>query len=165
MVDKLKAKISAYDRYIDYKRFSIAAGLFVVILLLPIPDSMLDVAVEYTVGKECVEDFIAQEMFDTKFNEVEQWQKLTVEAMNAVMMQGASKKETLLRRKAKDLRNMGIEVDEANFDRSQEFLSGVDEGEINRVLTQARSLRQDRLSYEMLSGHTISIQRNKIISS
>ena len=137
MVEKLKAKISAYDRYIDYKRFSIAVGLFVVILLLPIPDSMMDVAVEYAVGKESVENFLSQEMFTKNFNEVEQWQKFTVEVMNAVMMQGASKKETLLKRKAKDLQKMGLDVDEAHFNRYHEFVSTMDAGEVNRLLTRA----------------------------
>jgi len=151
MGDKLKARISAYDRYIDYKRFSIAVGLFVVILLLPIPDSMRDVAVEYTVGQEEVEDFLALELFDKGFDDVEQWQKLTAEAMNAVMMQGASKKETLLKRKQKDLQKMGIEVTDVNFNRYQEFLNGMEADEVRQVMVQARNLRYDQLDYEMLS--------------
>ncbi|MBN2227684.1 MAG: DASS family sodium-coupled anion symporter [candidate division Zixibacteria bacterium] len=151
MGEKLKTKIGAYDRYIDYKRFSIAVGLFVAILLLPIPNSMLDVAVEYSVGKECVEDFLSREMFDRNFDEVEQWQKLTVEALHGVMMQGASKKETLLKRKAKDLQKMGVEVSEANFAHYREFMEGKTSDEVNHLLVQARAMRHDKLSYDMLT--------------
>ena len=151
MGEKLKAKISAYDRYIDYKRFSIALGLFVVILLMPIPDSMRDVAVEYSVGKEEVHDFLAQELFGKDFHEVEQWQKLTAEIMNGVMMQGASKKETLAKRKLKDVHRMGIEGTEGNFNKYSEFLAAMDKAEVNSLLTRARSLRHDQLEYEMLT--------------
>ena len=151
MAEKLKSKIGAYDRYIDYKRFSIAVGLFIVILLLPIPSSMRDVAVEYAVGKQHVEDFIAQELFKKDFHEVEQWQKLTVEAINGAMMQGISRRETLLKRKAKDLKNMGIEVNDKHFSQYHAFLSAMSSEEGNRLLTQSRSLRYERLNYGMLS--------------
>ncbi|RJP26377.1 MAG: DASS family sodium-coupled anion symporter [Candidatus Omnitrophota bacterium] len=151
MVETIKNKITAYDRYIDYKRFFIASGLFLFILLLPVPSSMLDVAVEYTAGKETVENFLALDLFHHPLHEIEQWQKLTVESMNAVMMQGISQKETLLKRKPKDLRNMGIVVDDANFNRYQEFVSALEPGEVNRLLTQARALRHDQLQYDMLS--------------
>lgn len=151
MGEKLKTKIGAYDRYIDYKRFSIAVGLFVVILLLPIPDSMLDVAVEYTAGAEYVEDFFARELFGTDFKDVEQWQKLTVEAMNGVMVQGVSRKETLLKRKAKDIERMGVEVNDAHFEKYRELLGSLESERVNQLLTQARSLRYDQLNYEMLT--------------
>ncbi|MEZ5357735.1 MAG: SLC13 family permease [Candidatus Zixiibacteriota bacterium] len=151
MGEKLKAKISAYDRYIDYKRFSIAIGLFVVILLCPIPDSMRDVAVEYTVGREEVEQFIVLELFDNDIDNVEQWQKLTAETMNAVMMQGASKKETLLKRKMKDIQKMGVVCTEANFNKYKEFVSGLEADKVQQVLVQARSLRHDKLVYDQLT--------------
>jgi anion transporter len=151
MGETLKAKLSAYDRYIDYKRFSIAVGLFVAILLLPIPDSMRDVAVEYSVGKECVDDFLAQELFSRDFAEVEQWQKLTVEAFNGAMMQGVSKKETLLKRKAKDFQKMGVTVADAHFKQFQEYVTVMPTEAVESLLKQARGLRFDRLTYDILS--------------
>lgn len=151
MGEKLKAKLGAYDRYIDYKRFSIAVGLFALILFLPVPDSMLDVAVEYAAGKECVEDFIARELFDKGIGEVEQWQKLTAQAMNAVMMQGGVRKETLLKRTAKDLSKMGIDVQEVHFQTYQGFVQAMQSDEVNNLLAQARSLRYDHLAYDSLT--------------
>ena len=151
MGEKPNSKVGAYDRYINYKRFAIALGLFVIILLLPIPDSMRDVAVEYAVGQESVEEFLAGQLFNENLNELAQWQKLTVEAMNATMMQGASQKETLLKRRLENLHKMGIEADEANFKRFQEYLGAMEAKEVNQLMLRARSLRHEELSYEMLS--------------
>jgi len=53
----------AYDRYINYKSFSIAAGLFKLIVLLSFPSSMLDVAVEYPSGRTYALDFFYTELF------------------------------------------------------------------------------------------------------
>jgi solute carrier family 13 (sodium-dependent dicarboxylate transporter), member 2/3/5 len=151
MGEKLKSKIGAYDRYIDYKRFSIAVGLFALILFLPIPDSMLDVAVEYTVGREVVEDFLARELFQTGIDEVGQWQKLTAEALNGVMMQGVSRKETLLKRSSKDISKLGIKFGEQHFTQYRTFIESLDENRVNTLLAEARSLRFDRLHYDVLT--------------
>lgn len=152
MGEKLKSKIGAYDRYIDYKRFSIAVGLFALILFLPIPDSMLDVAVEYTVGREVVEDFLARELFQTGIDEVGQWQKLTAEALNGVMMQGVSRKETLLKRSSKDISKLGIKFGEQHFTQYRTFIESLDENRVNTLLAEARSLRFDRLHYDVLTA-------------
>ena len=62
------SKASSYDRYVNFKRFGIAGALFVIILVLPIPSSMLDVAVEYKMGKTYVDDFYSQELFNKPFS-------------------------------------------------------------------------------------------------
>ena len=108
MAEKPAAKASAYDKYVDYKRFAIAVALFVIILIFPMPGSMLDVAVEYTVGETYVQDFYSQELFGKPHKDVEQWQKLTVEALEGCMLQGVSRKENVLKRKAGDLKRMGV---------------------------------------------------------
>jgi len=151
MGEKLKARVSAYDRYIDYKRFSIAIGLFVVILLLPIPGSMKDVAVEYSVGKEYVENSVAQELFGCDIDEVEQWQKVTAQTIHAAMLQGVSKKETLQKRSQKDIKKMGIEVDETHFKQYREYLDSLPAEDVNQILLYARTLRYEDLTYDMLT--------------
>ena len=151
MGENIKAKIAAYDRYINYKRFSIAIGLFIIILLLPIPGSMRDVAVEYTMGKIYVQDYIARELFDENQNEVEQWQKLTVEAFQELMLQGVSRKQTILKRRPKDLERMGISFDETHFSKFREYVETLDSNKVNLLLIQARALHYDRLNYEMLT--------------
>jgi hypothetical protein len=109
---------------------------------------MLDAAVEYASGKECVEDFIARDLFDKGIGEVEQRQKLTAQAMNAVMMQGGVRKENLLKRSAKDLSKMGIDVKEVHSKTYQGFVQAMAPDEVNNLLVQARSFRYDHLAYD-----------------
>jgi len=145
------AKASAYDKYINYKRFSIAVAAFVLILLLPIPRSMMDVAVEYTMGRTYVLEFYAQELFGKPYKDIEQWQMVTAQALEGSMIQGVSRKATLLKRSAKDLAKMGISGDPEHFTKYREFIDGLDDVTVNRLLVQGRELRHNRLTYDMLT--------------
>ncbi len=151
MVEKLKAKASAYDKYIDYKRFSIAAALFIIILIIPIPRSMLDVAVERTAGESFVKDYYSGELFGKVYKDTEQWQMLTVNALEAMMLQGVSRKTGVEKRKDGDLRKMGIKGHDEHFAQYRAFISSLDETRINELMLEARALRNDKLNYGMLS--------------
>lgn len=151
MTDQIKKKASAYDRYVDYKRFAVAVGLFVTILILPIPRSMMDVAVEYSMGRTYVLNFLSEELFEKPYGEVEQWQAFTARALDSCMMQGISRKETVLKRKLGDLRKMGVQGDEEHYKRYRSFIESADGAALGDLLVRARGLRQDRLSYEMLT--------------
>ena len=71
-------KATGYDRYIDWKLFSIPLGLFLLILLIPTPDSMLRVGAEYSLGPGYVRDHIAREVFGKDYGELIRWQALLV---------------------------------------------------------------------------------------
>ena len=58
-----KKKKTGYDKYVEPKKLAVAIAAFVAILLIPLPDSMLDVAVEYTAGETHVLDFFSQKTF------------------------------------------------------------------------------------------------------
>ncbi|MFH1374896.1 MAG: DASS family sodium-coupled anion symporter [bacterium] len=151
MADNPAAKLSAYDKYIDYKRFGIAVALFVIILIAPIPGSMLDVAVEYQMGETYVLDFYSQELFDKPFKDVEQWQVVAVRAFEGCMVQGVSRKETVLKRGAEELRKMGITGHKEHYAKYRTLLESLDEARVRELLLQGRSLRHERLTYTMLS--------------
>lgn len=151
MKDAGEIKTSAYDRYIDYRRFSIAVALFIIILLLPIPGSMRDVAVEYTMGEAYVQNFLSRELFGKDRQEIDQWQRVTVEALEACLKQGVSRKENVLKRKAKDLRNMGVRGEEEHFGRCRNFIEAADAAVINDLLVRGRQLRHDTLTYATLT--------------
>ncbi|MBN2242843.1 MAG: DASS family sodium-coupled anion symporter [Acidobacteria bacterium] len=152
MIDSTGRKASAYDKYIDYRRFSIAAGLFVLILLLPVPGSMLDVAVEYQIGQTAVQEYYALELFGKPVSDTEQWELLTVQALERCMMQGSAHKANVVKRTAKDLRDMGIRFDEANHRKYEAHIAGMDEDRVRALLTGGRELRHDRLGYADLAG-------------
>lgn len=151
MEDTIKAAASAYERYIDYKRFLIAVALFVVILILPIPDSMRDVAVEYTMGETYVQEYFARELFGGSLEKIEQWQRLTVEALDGVMQQGASRKAAVLKRSDKDLKKMGIRGEPAQFAQFRSFIEESNDEVIGALLVHGRELRHEKLSYAMLT--------------
>lgn len=151
MPDQSKPKASAYDRYIDYKRFAVAVALFVIVLIIPIPNSMLDVAVEYQMGTTYVLDYYAQQMFGKSHQDIDQWQLLTVQAFEGCMTQGVSKKQTLLKRGLKDLSRMGIKASEEHFRLYRTFVEEMDDERANQLLLEGRQLRHEKLSYNMLS--------------
>ncbi len=151
MVDKLIKKASAYDKYIDYKRFAVAVALFVLILFIPIPESMLDVAVEYQMGGTYVPDFYSQELFGKTAGQLEQWQLLTVKALDACMMQGVSRKATVLKRSTKDLQKMGVKGYADHFKQYRTFLESLEEDRVNSLLLKGRQLRLEKLTYSMLT--------------
>jgi sodium-dependent dicarboxylate transporter 2/3/5 len=151
MANEASVRASAYDKYIDFKRFAIAVALFAIILILPTHRSMLDVAVEYSMGKTYVLDFFSGELFGKPYDDIEQWQALTVRAIEGCMMQGVSRKETLLKRNIKDLRKMGIEAQKAHFDKYHNLIVSMEKNEVDDLLLQGRSLRLEKLSYDMLS--------------
>lgn len=144
-------KLSAYDKYINHKRFSIAVILFLGILMIPMPKSMLDVAVEYTMGKTYVLDFISLELFGKPSSDTEQWQLLTARSFESCMMQGVSHKSTMLKRSEKDLRKAGIEVRTEHFQKYREFLEALDESRVNHLLVKSRELRYQNLTYQTLT--------------
>jgi len=150
MLDQAVSKATAYDRYIDYRRFSVAVALFVLILMLPIPDSMLDVAVEYTAGKSHVQQYYAQEMFGRPLRQLEQWQLATVQALEACMRQGVSTKQGLLKRGAKDLGKIGVAEISDHFSQYRAHIESLDADRIRQLLQSGKSLRHDELSFSSL---------------
>jgi len=151
MTNKPNNKASAYDKYVDYKRFSVAVILFVAILMLPIPDSMRDVAVEYKMGETYVLDYYSQELFNKPAKEIEQWQKLTIEVLEGCMIQGASRKTTVLKRSDEELQKMGIQGHHDHFRKYRTLLETLDEKKVNQLLLRGRELRHEKLSYAMLT--------------
>ncbi|NQU06848.1 MAG: DASS family sodium-coupled anion symporter [Calditrichaeota bacterium] len=151
MANPSEHKASAYDKYINYKRFSIAVAAFVILILIPIPDSMRDVGVEYSMGKTYVLDYITHELFDKSIDDVEQWQALTAQVMEGCMRQGVLTKDVVLKRNLKSLKKIGIETSQALFDKHYSFLEGLDETKVTNLMTKARELRHEKLTYDMLN--------------
>ncbi len=150
MAPPKKAKASAYDKYINYKRFAIALGAFILMLLIPIPASMRDVAVEYTMGKPYVLEYYSQEVFGIGFDDAEQWQALSARALEACMRQGALSKKQVLKRNQKTLGKLGVEMGDNHFKLYTAFIENYDEQALLALNRGAMSLRHDKLTYESL---------------
>ncbi len=143
-------RVSGYDKYVNYKTFSIAAGLFVILLLLPTPSSMKDVAVEYSAGQRCVLEFVSRELFGKSYTEAEQWQALSARILEKNMMQGALSRKSILKRNLKQTRQLGLEIEDAHFQKFRSLAESIDENRFRDIMVHAHRLRYEDLSYQML---------------
>ena len=81
MKGRKKPKATGYDKYVDWKMFSIPVVLFFVLLLIPTPYGMKDVGTEYRVGPKAVVEHICRALFDIPRADAQQWQLLTAQIM------------------------------------------------------------------------------------
>ena len=105
-----KSHGSGYEKYVNVRTLSVAVAAFLVILAIPMPSSMRDVAVEYAWGEDRVRTFLAGELFDRPFREVDQWQAMTVVVLDSNMRQGALTRRVALRRDERAIRGLGLEA-------------------------------------------------------
>ena len=148
-----KKKGTGYDKYVDWKIFSIPVVLFFVILLLPTPGGMKDVGTEFKVGPLHVINMISQNLFEKPSSDVEQWQLLTAQIMEQNMQMGALSKKRFLSRNIKWCKGYGIQADKKNFEASQRYVEqNVSEEDFKILMEKALKLRKQDLTYETLSA-------------
>ena len=149
-----KKKGTGYDKYVDWKIFSIPVVLFFLILLLPTPNGMKDVGTEFKVGPMRVINMITQNLFEKPSNEVEQWQLLTAQIMERNMQMGALSKKRFLSRDMKWCKGYGILTDKINFQASQRYIDlNVSEEHFKDLMVKALQFRKQDLTYESLSAN------------
>lgn len=146
-------KATGYDKYVDWKLFSIPVILFIVVLVLPTPYGMKDVGTEVMVGPEMVTDYITMELFNRKSPDVAQWQLLTARMMERNMRIGALSKKNFLKRDIKWCRKYDIQVDPGNLKKALMYIEEkVSDKTFAKVMAGALELRREGLTYEDLSG-------------
>jgi anion transporter len=152
MTDGKKKKAVGYDKYVNWKTFSIPVVLLFAILLGPTPYGMKDVGMEYQVGKKAVVNFITQTLFEKSSSDADQWQLVAARIMEENMRMGALSRERYLKRNLKWAQKYGISTDKANVDKAHAFVSeNVSDAQFIDVMQQAVSLRKEGLRYEELS--------------
>lgn len=143
---------SAYDKFIDYRKFAVAVAIFVGLLLMPIPGSMVDVAVEYTHGERYVLELLSERLFGVGFEQAEQWQAATARALEACMRQGVVTRAGVLKRSQKQLESMGVKMQPSHWAEYRRLVEEIDPDRIGALLLEARRLRHDELGTAALSG-------------
>ena len=152
MADTTTAKPTGYDKYVNYKTLALAVGLFVLLLVIPMPSSMRDVAVEYSAGERAALEFYTQELFGQPFDEVEQWQAMTARVLEKNMRRGALTRSTALRQDLSQLERMGMDVEASHLDQYRALVESMDDEVFLDLMTRAHLFRHEGLSYEMLEG-------------
>ena len=149
-----KAKPTGYDKYVDWKLFSIPVILFFVILSLPTLSGMRDVGAEYNVGPKVVVAHITRTLFNTTPEDAQQWQRLTAQIMEQNMQMGAMSKGRFLKRNDKWCHKYNIQADASNLKKAKAYIeSNVSDEQFSSVMGQALDLRKDKLDYRQLDGN------------
>jgi solute carrier family 13 (sodium-dependent dicarboxylate transporter), member 2/3/5 len=117
----VKAKLSGYDKYINWKLFSIPLALLLLLIIIPTPSSMLDVGVEYSMGPKYAQEFFAQELFQQPVNELEQWQVQMVRMMEKSVQMTAFVQESFLNRSHRWAEQNNIPSTPAHLEQIREF--------------------------------------------
>ena len=149
---KQEKKVTGYDKYVDWKLFSIPLVLLFVILIIPMPYGMKDVGTEYRIGPKAVISHITQALFGTSQSDALQWQLLCAQIMERNMNMGALSRERYLKRDLKWCKSNKINTDQVNFDKARTFIDTQQTDTAYRQLMQnALTLRKEGLKYEELS--------------
>jgi len=152
MAGEKKQKVTGYDKYVDWKIFSVPVVLFFLILLLPTPYGMKDVGTEYRIGPKAVVGHITQRLFEEKSTEVDQWQLLTARMMEQNLQMGALSKNRFMERDMGWCKKYDIPVDAHNFKKAKTFIENeVPKEAFASLMQSALDLRKDKLKYENLS--------------
>ncbi len=145
-------KATGYDKYVDWKIFSIPVVLLFVILFMPTPYGMKDVGVEYKVAPKAVVDFFTQSLFNKQTADTEQWELLAAKIMHENMLMGSLGKSAYEKRDLKWAQNQKIPADQKNFDRGMAFVKEkVSDETYQSLMQQGLTLRRDGLKYEDLA--------------
>jgi len=148
-----KKKATGYDKYVDWKLFSIPVVLFIAILVLPIPYGMKDVGTEFKVGPKAVVNLITTELFSKNSSDAAQWKLLTAQIMERNMRMGALSRDRFLKRNLKWCKKYKIHADSANLKRSHAFIEeNVSDKGFAELMNRSMKLRREGLKYEDLTG-------------
>jgi len=147
-----KKKATGYDKYVNWKLFIIPIILFTLILMMPTPYSMKDVAVEYKVGPKAVINFITQEMFQAKAADAEQWQLLAAQIMEDRLNSGALGRQGFLKVDLKWCKSNKIPAEAKNLEKALAYVEAnyTDES-FQDLMQRALKLQKTDLKYEDLS--------------
>ena len=146
-------KATAYDKYVNWKLFIIPLILLTVILVMPTPHGMKDVATEYKVGPKAVINSLTQEMFGAKATDVEQWQLLTAQIMEAKIRMGALGKKRFMKTNLRFCRKHKIQAKAQNLKKALAWVeANYTEQAFLTIMQKALKLRKTDLTYENLSG-------------
>ena len=147
-----KEKRAGYDKLVNWKLLLLPVSLFVLILILPTPDSMKDVGLEYTVGPKAVWNFFTGSLFSRSSAEAEQWQILAARIMDQNMQMGALGKDRFLKRDLAFCKTYNIPAEESNLSRAREYIKEhVPEQEFQDLMRKGLDARKKDLTYESLS--------------
>ncbi|MDI6796724.1 MAG: DASS family sodium-coupled anion symporter [Desulfatibacillaceae bacterium] len=151
-MDKSKQKPTGYDKFVNWKLFSIPLGLLLLMVFIPTPKSMLDVGVEYSMGPRYVQRFFAEKLFNGVPDDLAQWQMLTIRIMEKGVESSSFSMGPFLSRNVRWAEREGIPATEAHLQKARDFVkSTMTPAEFQALMIEGRELRTSTLSMDKLN--------------
>lgn len=148
---KEKAKVSGYDKFINWKLFAVPLGLLLILLLIPTPASMMDVGVEYTMGPEYVREHFARELFGRPTTELDQWQIQMVRMMEESVQSSAFGQQNFLKRNQRWCEGKGIPSTAEHLAKVRAFAGQMSADQFRALMREGHAIRTEKLTFDMLT--------------
>ena len=145
-----KQKLSGYDKYINWKLFIIPLGLLLIFIFMPLPKSMLDVGVEYSLGPKYVQEFFSKELFAKKSGELAQWEIQMVRMMVESMQSSSFSHGAFLRIDEKWCKKNKIPFTKTHMDQVMEYAKQIPPEKFKKLMEEGYKLKTDKLGFEEL---------------
>lgn len=149
--DNAPQKPTGYDRYVNWKLFSIPLVLFILIIIIPTPDSMLQVGIEYSLGPGYEKTYLAKELFNNEFDGLTQWQMYLVQLMVASESKSAYSKKAFLKRNLKWAHTNKIKLSQGQLQTIKEHVKNIDSKKFEQLLSRAHEIKTKGINYDQLT--------------
>lgn len=151
MAEQAIAKPSGYDKYINWKMFSIPLGLLILMIIMPTPASMLDVGVEYSMGSRYAQTFFAQELFQEEVIHLEQWQVQMVRMMDRSIQLSSFSYSAFLARSQRWCERNDIPSTPQHLQQVKTFAEQIPRETFIQLLNDGYKLVTQTLTYDQLT--------------
>jgi len=143
-------KVLTRSRIVKISQLLLVAAAFLIVMALPTPRSMQDLAIQQTVGQDVVLDSLSFELFGKPFHSVEYWQAKTAQAFAHNARSGLCTKAAALRQERRTLASSGVEMEPEVYLRYREFLEAKDEQECSILLNKVEGWEKSAAEFDLL---------------
>ena len=147
---QIKQKATGYDKYINWKVFSIPLGLLILLLIMPTPKSMLDVGVEYSMGTKYVQSFFAHALFERSTSDLAQWEVQLVRMMEVSVEKAAFKHANFVKRDEKWCKKNGIPTSKKHLEQVMAYANQIAPDKFQEILERGLKLKKEDLTFDRL---------------
>jgi anion transporter len=148
---KIKTKPAGYDKYINWKIFSIPLGLLILLLVIPTPASMMDVGIEYSMGPKYVKEYFSRELFGKPTGELAQWEIQMIRMMEASVESSSFGQANFMRRSQKWCGQKDIPSTPEHLEKVKTFTKRIPPEKFREIMMRGHEIRTEELTFEMLT--------------
>jgi sodium-dependent dicarboxylate transporter 2/3/5 len=148
-----KKKLSGYDKYINWKFFVIPLGLLLLLIFMPLPNSMLDVGIEYAFGPKYMQEYFSKALFDKKSGDLSQWEIQMVRMMVESVDMSSFGQGSFLKRDEKWCKSAGIPSTKGHLEQIKEFTKQIPPDKFKKIMEEGFKIKTEKLSFDDLKDN------------